>query len=101
MTPTMENKHKYCRYKNKFTALKRTAGKNYYCNQLEQAKNILRETWKIIKNVINKNKNHVAFSESIKYNNEIISEPRDINTKFNEYFVNIGPILDSKMKTQQ
>ena len=85
-------------YKNKFTALKRTAEKNYNCNQLEQAKNNLRETWRIIKNVINENKNHVAFPESFKYNDEIISEPRDISNKFNEYFVNIvGPILDSKI----
>ena len=43
MTPTREIKQRYCRYKNKFTALKRAAEKNYYCNQLEQAKNNLRE----------------------------------------------------------
>ena len=59
-TPSTENKKIYCSYKNKFTTLKRKAEKEYYCNELELARNNLKETWRIIKNIMNKNENPVA-----------------------------------------
>ena len=51
--PTTENKRDYCAYKNIFTTLKRKAEKIYLATKFEQANGNLKETWKIIKDVIN------------------------------------------------
>ena len=85
-------------YRNKFTTIKRRAEKEYYSTKLEQAKDNLKETWKIIKGVINKNQTSVTLPDSFKYKNEIITNPLDISNKFNDFFVNIGPTLDSKIE---
>ena len=53
-SPTDKNKRDYCAYKNIFNTLKRKAEKNYLAAKFEQAKGDLRETWKIIKDVISK-----------------------------------------------
>ena len=68
--PTTENKVlKYNAYKNLFTSLKRKAEKNYLSNKLDQAKNNLKETWRIIKDVINKKTTDFSFTDSFKYEN--------------------------------
>ena len=95
--PTAKNKQDYCLYKNKFTTLKRQSEKQYYGEKLEQAKSNLRETWKIIKNVMNKNQTVTVPQDSFRYKDSIIDNPQEISNKFNEFFVNIGPVLDSKI----
>ena len=97
-TPSTENKIKYCSYKNKFTALKRKAEKEYYSNELELARNNLRETWRIIKNIMNSSENPVALPDTFKYKDKIIDDAQDISNKFNKYFVEIGPTLDAKIE---
>jgi hypothetical protein len=100
-SPTTENRVKYNAYKNLFTSLKRKAEKNYLSNKLEQAKNNLKETWRIIKDVINKKTTDFSFPDSFKYENTIIKDPGEIGNKFNEFFVTIGPKLDAKIDPPQ
>ena len=77
-TPSTENKKIYCEYKNKFTTLKRKAEKEYYCNELELARNNLKETWRIIKNIMNKNENPVALPDTFEYGDRLIDDAQDI-----------------------
>ena len=72
--------------------------RNTYSLKLEQAKSNLKETWKIIKTLINKNKNQNTLPDSFKYNNTSITNTEDISNRFNEYFVGIGPALDNKIE---
>lgn len=48
---------KYKTYKNKLTLLLRTAKKQYYAMQLDKSKDNIKQTWRILNNVINRNKN--------------------------------------------
>ena len=82
-SPTVENKRSYCAYKNLSTTLRRKAEKIYLNNKLELAKNNLKETWKIIKNVINKKTNDNFFPDSFKYGDKIMKNPEEISDKFN------------------
>ena len=52
-------------------------------------KNNLKKVWAIIKKVINKNKSKKK-----------ITDPNEIANGFNDYFVNIGPTLASKIKSK-
>ena len=100
-SPTDKNKRDYCAYKNIFTTLKRKAEKNYLAAKFEQAKSDLRETWKIIKDVINKKPTDSLITDSFKFENKIITNPEDISNEFNDFFVTIGPNLDAKIDPPQ
>ena len=95
--PTAENKLHYCRYKNIFTSVKRSAEKEYLHAKLEQAKGNLGETWKIIKSVINKKQNDSSYPDSFNHGDTIIHNTEEISNKFNDFFVTIGPKLDARI----
>ena len=56
----------------------------------------MKKTWKIIKEVINKNK-RPRIQDSFISNGAIITSNVDISEKFNDFFVNIGPTLKNKI----
>ena len=84
-------------YKNKFTSLKRAAEKNYYSEQIQAAKNNLKEMWRIIKIAINKTGSNSSVPDSFKNGNVKMTSNDEISNKFNEYFSTIGPKLDEKI----
>ena len=96
-SPTAENKLHYCRYKNIFTSVKRRAEKEYLHVKMEQAKGNLRETWKIIKSVINKKQNDSSYPDSFNHGDTIIHNTEEISNKFNDFSVTIGPKLDARI----
>ena len=52
-----KQKQKYKTYANKLTSILRITEQNYYCSMLEEQKANVKETWKILNEVINKCKN--------------------------------------------
>ena len=46
----------YKRYKNKLTCLLRNTKKNYYEKKIEHAKSNMKDTWKILNEVLNRKK---------------------------------------------
>ena len=77
----------------------RIAEKQFYQGQIIENKNNLRKTWGIIKQVINKNKNNKICDKFIS-GKDITSDPKTIANAFNNYFVNVGPTLASKIPDQ-
>ena len=73
--------------------------KRFYQYQITNNKNNLKKVWAIIKNVINKNKSKKKSDQFI-LNNKKITDPNEIANGFNDYFVNIGPTLASKIKSE-
>ena len=70
--------------------------KNYYQSLILANKNSLKKTWGIIKQVINKSKCSKLSSE-FSHNGSILNDKKSIANAFNDYFVNIGPTLASKI----
>ena len=96
--PTLYNKSKYKQYRYKLHSLLKTEEKHFYQSQIIQNKNNLRKVWTIIKEVINKKKCS-RNSQKFILNDQVTVDPRAIANGFNNFFVNIGPTLASKITT--
>ena len=96
--PTDTNIEKYKSYRNKLNSVLRLAKSNYYSVLLNQEKNNMRNTWKILNSIIRSNTNKSKCSEKFVSENETFTCPLKISTEFNKYFANIGPSLASTIK---
>lgn len=86
----------YRRYKNKLSHLLKMSERKYYKEKLENNKANLTNTWKILKNIINKNRSYQCQQE-FKLNNDVIDDPKQIADEFNKYFVKVGTTLESQI----
>ncbi|MBY0580901.1 MAG: hypothetical protein K2P53_04385 [Rickettsiales bacterium] len=93
------DKHKYLNHKRLYEKTKKTARTTYFKNKLSELKGNGKKTWDAIKEILGKQKilNKVLPSVITVDDNQI-SDGKSIATKFNEFFVNIGPNLASKIK---
>ena len=69
---------------------------NYYRSEILSNKNNLRKVWDIIIQVVNRKKGSKIHEKFI-HNDKEITDPKAIANGFNNYFVNIGPTLASKI----
>ena len=83
-------------YKNKLTSILKEAEKVYYQTEIISNKSNLRKVWAIVKQVINKTKTS-RISDKFIHNKTLLSDPVNIANCFNNYFINIGPTLASKL----
>ena len=83
--PTIENKDKYHRYRNKLTNIIRNSKRNYYSEQITSAQGDSKRTWSILNSVLNRNKKSTVLPNAI---NE-----SDLADAFNTYFTSIGEDL--------
>ena len=89
---------KYKAYKNKLTSILRNCEKNYYINLLEQEKNNVKGTWKILNTIIRKGKRSSNYPDSFKHNGATVKNKKDIANGFNDFFVKVGPNLAKCIK---
>ena len=64
---------------------------------MDKARSNLKQTWKILNEVINRRVAKSPYPASFTKNTMEISNPTDIANKFCDYFTNIGPNLASKI----
>ena len=83
---------KYKTYKNKLQTIIRQAEKHYYSTKIEEYRDNISKTWKVMNSMINKNqvKKHI---DHIEINGEQINDLGIIVNKFNNFFSNIGSEL--------
>ena len=97
---TAYNELKYTTYRNKLKSILIKAEKDYYSKLLDANKGNMRKTWGIIKDIINKNRNK-KIQTQFKVNDELITTDKTlISEKFNDFFINVGPTLASKIPEQ-
>ena len=84
----------YKTYKNKLTSILRYCEKQYYSDLLKDNKNNIKETWKIINDLLNKKSStRSSYPTEFVENGAIISGNMNIVEHFNSFFANIGPTL--------
>ena len=88
----------YNEYKRITQRIMRTTEKEYYEKLFTESRNNIVKSWKIIRDVINKRKNTTK-TVSFRINEHDITDQQTIAEKFNEFYVNIGPTLASKIPT--
>ncbi len=89
----------YKNYKNRLIYSIRTAKRMYYDKMLKDNKNNIKETWKILNNLINRKSQKTKLSSIFKLDGREISNPLEIGNHFCEYFSNIGPSLARTIPT--
>ena len=57
---------------------------------------IYKKTWKIMKDIINKNKNKLVHSKFKLSDGTYTSDGAIVSNKFNDFFINVGPNLANK-----
>ena len=97
-TPDSENKYK--KYKNKLTNILRNCEKDYYSQILENHKNNIKETWKVLNSIVNKTYKNCKKCPTTFFENGDKLTGKNIADGFNNFFTNIGPELASAIPSQ-
>lgn len=90
--PTVYNEIKYKSYKKCLQKLIDVSKKEYYNSALCKHKGDLKQTWKILKEVIGV-PNKTSVSKMFNIHGTTVSDPAVIAREFNKYFVNVGEKL--------
>ena len=90
-----KNQNSYKKYKNKLNHVIKASKKMYYEDQLIKYKHNTKMIWKTLNNILNKKTKKTDLPKQFANNMSpnIIDDPIEIATKFNDYFVNLGPKL--------
>ena len=90
-SPTDINIATYKRYRNHLNKWLHKTERDYYHNQLDEYKSDLKNSWNILKRVVNRNIAQKA-PDGFEYN-ETSTNKLSIANKFHDFIVNIGPNL--------
>ena len=96
---TEMSEKRYKIYKNKLTKVLRCEEKRYYDRLLMANKGDMQKTWNVLKKIIGKKSKLHTCNEFVEKGLKI-TNPNDIAKGFNEFFVNVGPNLASKIKNK-
>ncbi|XP_065685233.1 uncharacterized protein LOC136097102 [Hydra vulgaris] len=92
------NLNAYKQYKNLFEKIKKISKKNYYSNKIKNSKGDIKKMRDVIKEIIgNKYCKPNSLPTKVVINNEEYVSSDVISEKFNNFFVNIGPNLATKI----
>ena len=91
-------KHTFDIYRNMLKKLIRQAKRLYYIATFARFKHNIEQTWKIIKETLNRSKND-ALPNRFLVGELYINDPKEIANAFNSYFINIGPSVASHIVT--
>ena len=93
----LRNELWYKSYRIKLNHTLRIAERNYYAELLAKHKSNLKKVWGVSKSIVNKNKAK-RVQEKFKVHDDSVITDRDvISTRFNDYFIEIGPNLAKKI----
>ena len=79
----------YQHLRNKVKYRIRTAMANYYSNRFQEHQGDIKNTWKILKEIINKDNNKSTDIDCVIYNGETISDNQRLPETFNEHFIRL------------
>jgi hypothetical protein len=96
--PNANNIDNYKKYRNKLSKILREAERKYYNTQLEDNKQNVKRSWKILKDIINRKKTN-NYPDSFFINNNKIDDLKKVTKAFNKYFTEVGPTLARKIPT--
>ena len=83
----------YKNYKNKLNHSLRIAKRTYYEKKIDASKSSAKATWRVLNEIIKKNKKASKINSIFKVDNQEITDPVDIANRFCGYFSSIGPNL--------
>ena len=95
--PFLSHERVYKKYRNKLCQLLRNAERSHYHYIITKYKQNLKKSWQIIKDIIGKKQGEKVIANKFKVDNKIIMDPVVIANSFNNFYINIGHNLASKI----
>ena len=86
------------KYSNRSNYLKNISKKTYFCKRFDLCKGNLKATWKLIGTLIKRKTKAQSTPLRIVRNNKAYTNNADIADQFNKHFINVGPLLASKIE---
>ena len=87
----------YKRFKNKPNHIIRMAKKLYYKKKIEETKGNVKQTWRLLNDILNKNYKNKMLAENFNVDGKEVSDPKQIAKLFCKYFSYDGPNLANKI----
>ena len=94
----MVDVEKYRKYRNEFNKLKRKAQKDYYAHKVEEFRHKTKDLWKLINNIIGKNKHRDRIISHITINGVKSYSPKVISNEFAQFYSTLGANLAAQIK---
>lgn len=95
---TTHNRVQFSQYRNRLNAVLKEAKYTYFRNKLEENQNNSRQLWKTINEIIRRNKKvGNQFPNFFHHGEDKIQDPKQIASKFNNFFATIGKDLQSRL----
>ena len=95
-----KKKEIYQLYKTKRNLIKiliRQSKREYYVQFFEENRSDIKKTWEGIRNIVNISKKERVVPVQVNYKNETITGKKEIAQSFNEFFVDIGNMVENKI----
>ena len=89
---------KYKIYKNKLTKILKNAEKSHFNGLIKMYKHNIKDTWKVLNSVIRGVANPSKIPETFMENNIEVRDKKDIADGFNNFFINVGPLLAEQIQ---
>ena len=91
----------YKLFRNRITREIKKSKKKYYKEYFENNISNMKKTWQGIKEIINMNNKSGPQINQLNYKGKLVDNNKDIANNFNDFFTNIGPILDNEIPVSQ
>ena len=86
----------YKQYKNKLNKLLKESERMYYQDMFENYRGNMKQTWNVIKRILNKNKKSITMN-TIQHAGKTVTDSTEIANVFNNFFTNVGTDLAKKI----
>ena len=73
----------------------------YYEKKIDQLKSNVKGTWKVLNEILNRDRGERGLPSIFRTDSQEISDPIEIANQFCKYFTNIGPSLASKIPVSE
>ena len=73
------------------------AKKLYYKKRIEETKGNVKQTWRLLNEILNRNHKKKMLAKKFKVDGKEVSDPNQIAELFCKYFSNVGPNLENKI----
>ena len=87
----------YKRKRNLIISLIRSSKKDYFASYFEEHKSNIRKTWEGVRNLVKISKKSNIIPTHISHNNEIKTTNKEMAETMNDFFVNIGNMVEGKI----
>lgn len=87
----------YRNLRNRVNVEVRNAKKSFYGTKFQEVAGDSKKVWEILNNILNRTQKKKGFIDSIKINEEILTDPQAMCNSMNNYFVNIGRKMNESL----